>query len=135
MGCHRETNKLCEISDRDFRIAWGAASAQSATSQATKIFCADNCLTQTVVLNVPSEENLEDLREMCSGIKIENYPFIDAMVFANLVEDKNGTVVAVPKVNTTMFLGRQTSGSGRVHWHIGLELVTVIFLLYILVLC
>lgn len=37
---------------------------------------------------------------MCDGIRIEDYPFIEAMVFANLVVDDNGMVMA-PGTNVT----------------------------------
>ncbi|KAH0602198.1 uncharacterized protein H6S33_010515 [Morchella sextelata] len=75
------------ITEKDYVIAWDAVSADTASDASVRRFCADNCLTHA--------ENLEDLREMCSDIEIEEFPFIDAMVFANLIEEDNGTVVAV----------------------------------------
>lgn len=115
------------------RIIWNATSASPATDLATQALCADSCLTQTVVLNAPSGDNLDELREMCDGISIEGYPFIEAMLFANLVVDDNGTVVAVPPrlgTNATVQGGPgeevELSSSGGVDRRRGLELQLVL---------
>ncbi|KAI5845282.1 hypothetical protein DFP73DRAFT_526724 [Morchella snyderi] len=94
-----KTDVLCMITEEDYVIAWDAVSADTASDASVQRFCADNCLTQSVVLNVPSAENIEDLREMCSDIEIEEFPFIDAMVFANLIEENNGISVITKGFN------------------------------------
>lgn len=109
-------------------ISWYAASAKAEA----QVVCADSCLTQNVVLNVPSQDSLDDLRGMCDGIGIESYPFIDAMLFANLIEDDNGRVVAL---GTKVSPREQTSGFDRVSCRFGIRLVAVISLLYFLVSC
>lgn len=124
---------MCEVSDI---IVWNATSVDPTTDLATQALCANSCLTQTVVLNAPGGDNLGDLREMCDGIRIEDYPFIEAMLFANLVVDDNGKVVALG-TNTTVTTssGEQPSGSDRAGQRVGIKLVTSIFLLHILVSC
>lgn len=123
----RQTNKLCEVSDR---IIWNATSASPATDLATQALCADSCLTQTVVLNAPSGDNLDELREMCDGIRIEDYPFIEAMLFANLIVDDNGKVVAAPRLGTNATVQGgprgETEVSGGVDRRGGLELQLVL---------
>lgn len=85
-------------------------------------------------MNAPTEGNLGDLRTLCSDIDIEDYPFVDAMVFANLVKDDNGTIVHVAQgADPTASPDEEISGSGR-QLHIGLGTMTGIFLMYIFVL-
>lgn len=118
------------------RIIWNATSASPATDLATQALCADSCLTQTVVLNAPSGDNLDELREMCDGISIEGYPFIEAMLFANLVvveeEEEgggNGKVVAAPRLGTNATVlqgGEEAEVSGGVDRRGGLELQLVL---------
>lgn len=69
---------------------------------------------------------------MCSNIVIEDYPFIEAMLFANLVANYNGRVVA-PGTNATVF--QNASGPDRVGKCFGMELVIGISLLNVLVSC
>lgn len=85
---------MCLISQADYELAWNAATADSANSDAVKAFCSDNCLTQTIVLNVGTQENLNELESMCGGrVDIQSMPFIDHMVFAGLLRlpGANGT--------------------------------------------
>lgn len=100
---------------------------------ATLALCANSCLTQAVVLNAPTEENLDDLRKMCSNIIIEVYPFIEAMLFANLVVNDNGKVVAPGTSATVPLESDSESGSDRVGKRVGIELVVAISLLNVLV--
>ncbi|KAF8463434.1 hypothetical protein BDZ91DRAFT_305677 [Kalaharituber pfeilii] len=81
-----ETNELCLISQADYELAWNAATADSANDAAVKSFCSDNCLTQTIVLNVGTQENLSELQSMCGDrVDITQMPFIEHMVFAGLL--------------------------------------------------
>ena len=80
------------ISQADYELAWNAATADSPGSAAVKAFCDDNCLTQTIVLNVGSQENLNELESMCGkSVDIQSMPFIEHMVFAGLLLLSNGT--------------------------------------------
>ncbi|KAG0135828.1 hypothetical protein HOY82DRAFT_667746 [Tuber indicum] len=91
--CLRDTGTkdFCDISQSDYEIAWEAATAETANSAAISEFCDDSCLTQTVVLNAPTEENLDDIKEMCET-NITVFPFIDAMQFAGLIKrDRDGS--------------------------------------------
>lgn len=79
---------------------------------------------------------------MCHNIIIEDYPFIEAMLFANLVANGNGKVLA-PETNATVLLEEEkegeeeekASGSDRVGKYVGIELVIAISLLNVLVSC
>lgn len=47
-----------------------------------------------MVLNAPTEDNLEDIEEMCKT-NIAEFPFIGAMQFAGLIKrDNDGSVIA-----------------------------------------
>ncbi|KAG0636044.1 hypothetical protein HOY80DRAFT_388099 [Tuber brumale] len=110
-----DTEKICDISQSDYEAAWEAVTAETANSAAVREFCDDNCLTQTVVLNAPTEENLDEIKEMCET-NIAEFPFIDAMQFAGLIKrDHDGSVIAV---NTT---AKVSSRGSRSAWGWGTE--------------
>lgn len=72
---------------------------------------------------------------MCDGIRIEDYPFIEAMIFANLVVDDNGKVMA-PGTNATAGEEKEPSVSAGVDHHLGgieLQLLVAITWLHVLV--
>lgn len=82
----RTTSSLCQLTDADFVLAWDAASPSTATPEVVKAFCENSCLTQNVVINVPSRENLADLSRMCpNGIGLESFPFIENMKLAGIL--------------------------------------------------
>ncbi|RPB04142.1 hypothetical protein L873DRAFT_1729979 [Choiromyces venosus 120613-1] len=123
--CLREmgTEKICDISQSDYEIACEAITAETANSAAVREFCSDTCLTQTVVLNVPTEENLDDMKEMCKT-NITDFPFIEAMQFAGLIKrDNDGSVIAA---NATVKVSSRGSRSA-VGW--GMEVLLGVTLL------
>ncbi|RPA71478.1 hypothetical protein BJ508DRAFT_91787 [Ascobolus immersus RN42] len=83
-----ETKTLCELTALDYELAWDAASSDGASRQTIQAFCADTCLTQNVILNAPTEANLEDLNRMCgSTLGIERFPFVENMVDAGILSE------------------------------------------------
>ncbi|CUS15887.1 unnamed protein product [Tuber aestivum] len=110
----RGTERICGISQSDYELAWEVATSETADSVAVGEFCDDNCMTQAVVLNAPTEENLGDLKGMC-GTDIGGFPFIDAMLFAGLIKrDTDGSVIAANATAKTISRGsRGTLGWGK----------------------
>ncbi|PWW76587.1 hypothetical protein C7212DRAFT_344178 [Tuber magnatum] len=115
-ACNRRggTEKICDISQSDYELAWEMATSEAADSVAISEFCNDSCLTQTVVLNVPTEGNLNDMKKMC-GTNIGKFPFIDAMLFAGLIKrDNDGSMIAA---NATA--KASSRGSRGFHYQLG----------------
>lgn len=113
----RVTNELCTITQADYELAWNAATADTANTDAVAAFCADNCLTQTIVLNAPTQENLNDLQLMCKNEKILDYPFIEHMIFAKLV--RRPDAAAQGDTLGPGLEGLVAPGSGRMGGHSG----------------
>lgn len=75
-------------------MAWNAATADTPEEGAVRAFCSNNCLTQTIVLNVGTQDNLNELSRMCgSQVNIAGMPFIPHMVFAGLIRLADSTTL------------------------------------------
>lgn len=99
---------FCQISTADYQLAWAAVTAAAGAGVGgggaeVEAFCRDECLTQTIVLDAPTSSNLRDLKNMCRELDIGGMPFVDAMVFAGVVE-RNGSELVV--------LGDDAGGGG-----------------------